>query len=537
LHARVAEVVSAMTGATGVHLVLWNEDRQDWLLRASASAEATVPISGGGHDRAIPLSVLRYVERTRDPLVVNDAAHDDRFARDPYFANVACCSLLAVPILSRGVLRAVLVLENRLIHGAFTSERLDAVKLIAGQLAVSLDNAQLYAEVRRIADQYRLLADEHAALRRVATLVAEAAPPSAVFTAVTEEVGRLLSADVTGLGRYQEDATTTMLAVWRATADPAVSVELPVRMATGEGAAARVQKTGRPARVNEFTPDTGASIASARLLGLRSAVAAPIMVAGRLWGVLSVAATGDEPPPPDTEDRLAAFAALAATAIANADSRDQLIASRARLLTASDEARRRVVRDLHDGAQQRLVHTIIALELARRAMREGDEEAESLVAEAVTSAEQANRELRDLTHGILPAGLVTAGLRAAVESMVERLDVPVMVDISAERVPAEIEANAYFIVAEALTNTIKHAGATCAAVKAGVEDGALHLEVRDDGVGGADPAGNGLVGIEDRATALGGRFTLHSPPGGGTVLTVALPISGWPVGIPDRARG
>ena len=147
LHARVAEVLSAMTGATGVHLLLWSEDRHDWLLPAPGGDGGTVPVSGTGHERAVPMSVLRYVQRTGEPLVVADATGDDRFARDPYFADAGCCSLLALPILSRGTLRAVLVLENRLIRGAFTAERLDAVKLIAGQLAVSLDNAQLYAEL------------------------------------------------------------------------------------------------------------------------------------------------------------------------------------------------------------------------------------------------------------------------------------------------------------------------------------------------------------------------------------------------------
>ena len=157
-----------MTGATGVHLLLWSEDRQGWLLPAPGSDVGTVPVSGTGHERAVPMSVLRYVQRTREPLVVADATRDDRFARDPYFTDIDCCSLLAVPILSRGALQAVLLLENRLIRGAFTTERLDGVKLIAGQLAVSLDNAQLYAGFRRIAD-------EQAALRRVATLVAHGA--------------------------------------------------------------------------------------------------------------------------------------------------------------------------------------------------------------------------------------------------------------------------------------------------------------------------------------------------------------------------
>ena len=235
-------------------------------------------------------------------------------------------------------------------------------------------------------------------------------------------------------------------------------------------------------------------------------------------------------PPDDSEERIAQFAQLLESAIANADSRDQLIASRSRLLTEADAARRRVVRDLHDGAQQRLVHTVLTLGLAQRAMRRRDPEAESLVAEAVEYAQQANEQLRELAHGILPADLTSAGLRGAVDSIVERLDLPVTVDVAPERLPAEIEANAYFIVAEALTNIVKHARAGSAAVTAAITDGMLHLEVRDDGVGGADPGSHGLVGIDDRVTALGGRFTLRSPRGEGTVLTAALPIPEAPAG-------
>jgi signal transduction histidine kinase len=222
---------------------------------------------------------------------------------------------------------------------------------------------------------------------------------------------------------------------------------------------------------------------------------------------------------------MAQFAQLLETAIANADSRDQLTASRARLLTAGDEARRRVVRDLHDGAQQRLVQTSITLGLARWALGQGDEQAEALVAEAAECAKQANQELRELAHGILPADLASAGLRGAVDSIVERLDLPVTVDIPEDRLSAEIEANAYFIAAEALTNVVKHAGASHAAVRVLVDDGALHVEVRDDGIGGADPEGHGLLGLRDRATALGGRLDVESPAGGGTLLAATLPLS------------
>src|ERR1700729_2373127 len=207
LRARVAEVLGAMTGATGVHLLLWDEDRHGWLRPPPGAGGGTVPVSRTGQETAVPTSVLRYVQRTREPLVVADAVHDDRFARDPYFAGADCCSLLAVPILSRGTLLAVLLLENRLIRSAFTTERLDAVQLIAGQLAVSLDNAQLYAE-------YRQIAGEQTALRRVAMLVAQAAPPEDVFAAVTAEAGQRLGADATLLSRYDPRDSVTVVGSW-----------------------------------------------------------------------------------------------------------------------------------------------------------------------------------------------------------------------------------------------------------------------------------------------------------------------------------
>jgi signal transduction histidine kinase len=218
------------------------------------------------------------------------------------------------------------------------------------------------------------------------------------------------------------------------------------------------------------------------------------------------------------------FAELLGAAIANADSRDQLTASRARLLTAADDARRRVVRDLHDGAQQRLVHAIIGLELAHSAVREGGENVDALVGEALEHAKQANASLRELAHGILPAVLTRGGLRAAIDTVVARLDLPVDIDVPRDRFAADIEASAYFIAAEALTNVVKHAGARRARVRVSVADGTLRLEVRDDGIGGADAGGHGLVGLHDRVTALGGRLEIESPAGGGTLLAATLPL-------------
>jgi signal transduction histidine kinase len=195
------------------------------------------------------------------------------------------------------------------------------------------------------------------------------------------------------------------------------------------------------------------------------------------------------------------------------------------VLAAADAERRRVVRDLHDGAQQRLVHTVITLKLARAALDRGEAPA-ALVVEALENAELATAELRDLAHGILPAALARGGLRAGVESLVERMRLPVTVDVTPARVAATVEATAYFVAAEALTNTVKHAGATRATVSARVERGALVVEVRDDGVGGARIGGStGLLGLEDRVAALSGGLTIDSPLGRGTAIRATLPLT------------
>ena len=235
----------------------------------------------------------------------------------------------------------------------------------------------------------------------------------------------------------------------------------------------------------------------------------------------------EQPSRADTEERRVQFAQLLGTAIANADGRDELKASRARLLTEGDEARRRVVRDLHDGAQQRQVHTIITLKLALRALRAKDPDAESLVAEALDHAQRGHAELRELAHGVLPSVLTRGGLRAAVDSLVAGLDLPVEVDAAAERLPTAIEASAYFIVAEALTNVVKHAHAKHAAVTARVEDGTLRVQVRDDGIGGARPNGSGLLGLADRVAVLDGKLRVESPADGGTLVIADIPAPGY----------
>jgi signal transduction histidine kinase len=296
------------------------------------------------------MSVLRYAQRTREALVVGDATHDDRFDRDPYFADIDCCSLVALPILNRGTLSAVLVLENRLMRGAFSNERLDAVKLIAGQLAVSLDNAQLYAE---------------------------------------------------------------------------------------------------------------------------------------------------------------------------------LAASRARIVATADQARRRIQRDLHDGAQQRLVHTIVTLKLAQQALGHTGGQAAELVVEALDNAERGMGELRELAHGIHPWILSSGGLGPALETLAGRSAIPVTLDLRADaRLPERVEVTAYYAVSEALTNAAKHSEATAVQVTVDTIDGEFRLSISDDGVGGADSTrGCGLVGLKDRVEAIGGTLTVQSRPGQGTRLAVEVPVN------------
>jgi signal transduction histidine kinase len=385
-------------------------------------------------------------------------------------------------------------------------------------VGTAIANADARTEVTR-------LAQEQAALRRVATLVAEGASATAVFDAVAAEMQRLLNADQVWLNRYESGSEITVVARRGQPSAARVQPGTRVNQVERHSVTAMVRRTERPARI-QYSEEASAAIAEpVGTSGLRVVVGAPVVVDGRLWGAIGAGWIGEESPPADTEERMAQFAELLDTAIANADSRDQLTASRARLLTAGDQARRRVVRDLHDGAQQRLVHAIITLKLAKRALRAKDAQAESLVVEALEHAERGNVELRELAHGILPGALTSGGLHAGVDAVVARLNLPIHVDVPAKRFSPEIEASAYFIVAEALTNIVKHSRARRAEVRASVADRMLHVEIRDDGVGGADPDGHGLVGIRDRATTLGGRLRINSPAGGGTLVAADIPVA------------
>jgi signal transduction histidine kinase len=381
-------------------------------------------------------------------------------------------------------------------------------------VATAVANAETRAGLAR-------LAAEQAALRRVATLVAHGAPPEDVFAAVANEVERLLSVDMANVCRYESDATVTFVASARQRLP--VGSRWPLRETN---LATLVFDTGRPARIDKYADATGALAEGIREVGIRSAVGTPIIVEGRLWGFVAAGSSQEQPLPPDTEARLASFTELVATAISNTEARTEVAASRARLLAATDDERRRVVRDLHDGAQQRLVNTIVTLKMVSDALRNDEDAAPALVSEALELAEQANADLRELAHGILPTVLTKGGLRTGVDALASQTPVPVEIDVSVDRLPTAVEATAYFVVAEALTNVAKHARAGHAEVMAQIEDGTLTVQVRDDGVGGARPDGSGLVGLRDRVAALDGRLRVESPADGGTLVAAAIPLPG-----------
>jgi PAS domain S-box-containing protein len=382
--------------------------------------------------------------------------------------------------------------------------------------STAIRNADAGAQLQR-------LANEQAALRRVATLVARESPPAEVFAAVAEEVGRLLAVEVTTMHRYDGEDAATVVASWgRSRGVLRVGERIPV---DGENVTAIVHRTCKPARIDDYNAATGELAEVVRKRGVHAAVACPIVVDGRLWGAMVAAHRRPVPLPDGTESRIAQFTELIATAIANVQGRADLAASRARIVAAADDERRRVVRDLHDGAQQHLVHTLITLKMTRDALPGAGEGAPQLVRQALEQCQQAMKELRELAHGILPTVLTRGGLLASAESLADRMPVPVEVDVTVDRLPGPVEATAYFVFAEALTNVAKHAQAQRAGVSARVEGGTLELVVRDDGVGGARTRGSGLLGLADRVAALEGALRVESPDGGGTVVTASIPLA------------
>jgi signal transduction histidine kinase len=422
-------------------------------------------------------------------------------------------SSAASPIVVDGRTWGVLLINSK--TSPFPSGTEWRLAEFAELIATAIANVEARAAAGR-------LADEQVALRRVATLVAHEKPAAEVFAAVAEEVGRLLGVSVATVYHYEDDGTATVTADW-GDADALLPAGAQFRL-DGDSLVTRVRRSAAPARIDDFAEATSVIGTYARKRGFRSGVGTPIVVEGRLWGGIVAVSRRPEPLPADAEARIAHFTDLVATSIANMEARAELAASRARIVAAADEERRRVVRDLHDGAQQRLVHTVITVKMALQAV-EANDRARALLREASDQAQRATAELRELAHGILPSVLMYGGLAAGVDALVARLELPVAVDVSPARLPAPVEATAYFVVAEALTNVAKHSRARQATVTARVAGDTLRVDVHDDGVGGARPDGRGLLGLADRLAAIGGRLEVANAEGGGTHVAASIPLA------------
>jgi len=510
--AAVTEEVGRLLHLDSAHLAAYGSDGTAEIVGAWSQSGTTAPVG----TRIAPDgdSILARVLRTQ------------RSARiDEYTADKGPVAALAYAMGVRAAVGSPIVVAGRIwgvmVAAAQRPEPLPAaaesrIGAFSELVAMAIANAEARTEMER-------LAQEQAALRRVATLVAEGADTAEVFGAVARKVSEVMHIPVAGVQRYEQDGETmTMLAAWSDRAHPfQPGTRWPLHRS---GLAAQVQRTGRAARARGYADRRGSFAAAARELGLQSVAGAPIFVNGAVWGLMTIAST-DGPLPENAEERLAEFTELLGTAIANTQSRAELSASRARIVTAADETRRQLERDLHDGIQQRLVSLALkARTIETMTPPPADEiqgELSVLAQDLVTSLD----ELREISRGIHPAVLSEAGLGPALRALARRSPVPVVLDLNlCSRLAEHVEVAGYYIASEALTNAAKHAQASVVDVRVDGADGALVLSIHDDGIGGADPSrGSGIIGLQDRVEALGGTISVLSPAGRGTTLDVQLP--------------
>jgi len=516
---RPDEVLLIAAESVGSQIALWDETRR-FEARRRAMLEVAFDSVVTMDESGVILAVNRAAERTfgygADEMV-------GRLVAD-----------LIIPPALREAHRDGLARYLRTGRGPVVGRRVELTAMRADgtefpvELVVTRPNVPgervFYGYLRDLTARYRAeaalhrLADEQAALRRVATAVAAEGDPSRLFELVTEEVAHLLDAETAALMRFDGDLAVAVGAFNK----PGVrgvpaGTEMPLRADTAAG---RVFRTGAPARVENYDTLDGVVARELRRVGFHSSVAAPVFLSGRLWGAMVLLSVGEQRFPEDAEQRIAYFAELAAQALANAQAREDLGASRARIVQAGDEERRRLERNLHDGAQQRLVSLALMLRLASRRHPEDED-----LGRAGEELSHALQELRELARGIHPAVLTERGLEPALRALADRAPVPVELEFApTSRLPGPVEAAAYYVVSEALTNVAKYAGASHVRVRVDQNGTSALIEVADDGAGGADPSGgSGLRGLADRVEALGGHLTVESPLGAGTTLRAELP--------------
>ena len=461
--------------------------------------------------RGIPVGTRAELGRSPTLTAVHRTRRAARWS-DGFYTSVAA------PIMVGGSLWGVLEASSgRVGLPTDTEERLEKFgELVATAIANADNRAELAASEARA----RELADVQAALRRVATLVAQGATSDELFSAVAAEVAGIVGIPVVAVNRYDADGTFTIVGIAGETRF-AVGSRWPVEET---GIAGMILATGRPSRWDDYStmPSRLGDAVREELLG--STVGVPIVVEGTIWGFMVAAAAPGSAIPRDTEEQLVRFTELVATAVSNASTRTELVTSRARLVSAADETRRRLERDLHDGIQQWLVALALRARKAAGLSASGESvghELSGLADDLVAVTD----ELREISRGIHPAVLSDAGLDDALAALARRSPIRVDLDVSFQRrYDPTLEATVYYVVAESITNVVKHAHASTVVVRGGLRGEAIEFEIEDDGVGGAAPGrGTGLIGLKDRVDTLGGTISLASPVEAGTTIRVRLP--------------
>ena len=513
LFAVVAEEVSRIVDVPVVSVVRYELDRTATECASFSPAGPRFPV--GKSWSLEGTNVLRLVRDSAEPARIDDYSRlEGEIAAAVRGTGIR--STVGVPVVVAGRVWGAVVVstpdDEPLPPG--TEARLAEFTEL---LATAVVNAETRQELER-------LVEEQAARRRIATLVAQGEPPPVVFSTVSDEVARMFGSETAGVAKFEEDPPAMVIVgVEQSISDIPVGERWPLDDAL---ASTRVYRTGRSARVHagDWTSSIGPVHEAGRRLGLASTVASPIIVEGRLWGAIAVSAK--EELPLGTEERLEKFAELAAAAVASAERKAELTASRRRIVAASDLARHQIERDLHDGTQQRLISLGLALRTVARDVPPDEHDLRAELAGIASGLTAAAEDLQEISRGIHPAILSQGGLGRALRTLARRSSIPVGLDVTAHaRLPEPIEVAAYYVASEALANATKHAQASRIHVSLATRDDRLLLSIRDDGVGGADPVhGSGLVGLIDRVEALGGSIRFSSQPGAGTDVAVELPV-------------
>lgn len=469
-----------------------------------------------------------FIEAERQTYIARQGAADNLAGTATGAATVAMAAsvgliTLFIVYLSRTMVRPVTGaarMAGRLAAGDLSTRMPETGTAEIGMLERSFNSLAASLEESNAA-QRRLL-DQQSALRRVATLVAQGAAPVDVFGAVVRELTEHLPSEFAFLCRHEVDGMFTSVAGWQ---QDLGATDSGTRSPAGDDSAvARAWRSKATTRASDLAARSGPVADQARAVGITTSVASPVVVAGDQWGVL-VATRSELPMAEDAEEWMTAFTELVATAIANADARAEVAASRTRIVTASDDARRRIERNLHDGAQQRLVSLGLRLRALESTVPPSQDQVHAEIRHVAGEVTEVIDELREISRGIYPASLSRGGLASAVRTLARRSPLPIELDIRTEaRLTDAVQAAGYYVVAEAVTNAAKHASASEVRVTLEDRDAMLRVSVRDDGAGGADPAdGSGLMGLRDRVEALGGRLEITSVPGEGTLIVAEIP--------------